>query len=116
MDLVVDRATVDDIAKLEGKLDEMKAMVGNPEEFSRADLEFHVVLSEITRNSFIIKMEKLISGVFASVIESITEKSSEIYEKAISYHMGIVEAIKNRDKKLAKDIMIESIDEHQRQV
>jgi GntR family transcriptional repressor for pyruvate dehydrogenase complex len=93
--LAVERATEENIEKLEviyGKMEKYKA---DTEKFAAEDLNFHMALAETTKNSLIIKVNYIIKDILSvSMIEIV--KNLGVTD-GLYYHKLIIEAIKERD-------------------
>ena len=106
--LAAERATDQDLVEMEAVYDQMVALRDNVAEFSRADLEFHLVLAKATYNPVIIKVNNVLRSILEVSMENIV--SSLGMEDGLHYHRLIIEAIRARDTQAAESIMQEHVD------
>ena len=79
----------------------MKGLIGNPEEFAKKDLEFHVLLAKSTENPlFEIMLKPLIQSLLNVIRMALVYEPSS--KEAIEFHNAIYRAIKNRDPQRAR--------------
>ncbi|HKQ80286.1 MAG TPA: FadR/GntR family transcriptional regulator [Blastocatellia bacterium] len=103
-ELAAERATEADIAALARETEEMKATIGDPEEFLKHDVRFHQAMARAANN-------KLMSGVMDTVAQllfhirrqTITHESD--LEEAIEWHEKIIAAMQKHDPKRAKEML-----------
>lgn len=104
IELVVERASQEDIQRLKNILEEMKKYrENNLEKFAFEDLNFHLALSQITKNPIIIRANFVIKDFFRNHMIKIVEAMGT--EPGLYYHEKIINAIENRDKKEARQLM-----------
>jgi GntR family transcriptional regulator, rspAB operon transcriptional repressor len=92
------------LAQMQFLLDDRASYVN----FVEADTEFHVGIAQLTRNPLFIRAVE----DMRSQMERIIYASVEIGyygEKPTNEHSGILEAIQNRDAKLARERMVEHV-------
>lgn len=106
--LAAERATDQDLAEMEEVYDQMVRLRENVAEFSRADLEFHLVLAKATGNPIIIKVNNVLQSILEVSMENIV--SSLGMEDGLHYHRLIIDAIRARDAQAAESIMQEHVD------
>ena len=107
MELVVERATEDDIERLKSILEEMVHSKENIKRFAEKDLDFHLALAEITKNPVIIKVNHVLKGILDASMDYIVQCLGT-YD-GLYYHDRIINAIKDRDKEKAQQLMMEHI-------
>lgn len=108
IELVVERATNKDIEELKKILDKMKKCQDDLNKFALEDLNFHLLLCQITKNPIIEKANFSMKDYLReSMIEIIKSMGTE---GGISYHGKIIEAIEERNKKKAKELMNNHLD------
>lgn len=108
-----DTATQKDIELLQQIMEKMDAFVETSQNFNgaafiEANLVFHNLLAEMTRNTLVI----LLIAPIVRLIREQRQKSSITYEGALHAqqgHRNIVEAVKNRDKDAARKAMRDHI-------
>jgi GntR family transcriptional repressor for pyruvate dehydrogenase complex len=98
--LTVERATQEDITRLEVIYDKMKKHIDNAEKFAAEDLNFHMVLAETTKNSLVIKVNYIIKDILSASMTTIVKNLG--VEDGLYYHKLIIEAIKERDMEKVK--------------
>jgi GntR family transcriptional regulator, transcriptional repressor for pyruvate dehydrogenase complex len=104
IELVVERASAADIQRLKDILEEMKKYQENHlEKFALADLNFHLALSQITKNPIIIRANFVIKDFFRNHMVKIVEAMGT--EPGLYYHEKMIQAIENKDKKEARQLM-----------
>jgi GntR family transcriptional repressor for pyruvate dehydrogenase complex len=105
--LAAERANQDDIAKLQKIMDNMKKVKDDVEQFAAKDLEFHLALAEITKNSVIIKVNNIIKDILSVSMSDIVRTLGN--SDGLYYHKKIIDAIKRKDKELAEQLMEEHL-------
>ncbi|WHH59371.1 FadR/GntR family transcriptional regulator [Petroclostridium sp. X23] len=105
--LAADKATDEDIEKLEKIYKKMELYKDDGEPFCNEDLNFHVALAEMTGNPFIIQVFYIIKDIFGATIVDIYCHRGEFH--GLYYHKKILEAIKKKDRNLTREIMEEHI-------
>ena len=104
IELVAERASQEDIQRLKNILEEMKKYrENNLEKFAFEDLNFHLALSQITKNPIIIRANFVIKDFFRNHMINIVKAMGT--EPGLYYHEKIINAIENRDKKEARQLM-----------
>lgn len=101
--MAVERCTQEDIGLLEQQLQVMLGAKGDYWAFSDADLDFHMLIARITRNSLIIETYSILRDILEVCMKKTV--SSLGVEIGIPYHRSIIEAFKNHNPKQAKDVM-----------
>lgn len=102
--LAAQRATIEDINKLQKLLIEMKEVISKKENHSDIDIEFHTAIARATQNPII---ERIIPIIIESIIEGYFETISVpgSAKKALNYHTNIFEAIRNGNPENAEKEM-----------
>ncbi len=106
--LAAERATDQDLIEMEAVYDQMVQLREDVAQFSRADLEFHLVLAKATGNPVIIKVNNVLRSILEVSMENIV--STLGMEDGLHYHRLIIDAIRNRDVQAAESIMQEHVD------
>lgn len=107
VDMAARKATKEDIKELEENINKMKNCSGN-EEFLESDLEFHILVSKIAKNSFMSQVMNILREVTREWISKVIGKYS-VKEEVIAQHEKVFLAIKNGDRNLAKVAMAEHL-------
>lgn len=105
--LAAQKATEEDIGKLENILDKMYEYKDKPDKFAIEDLNFHLALAESTRNSLLIQLNHIIKDILSVSMKDIVKTLG--YDIGLYYHKKIIEAVKEKDKVRAKQIMEEHV-------
>ena len=104
IELVVKWASAEDIQRLRDILEEMKKCKDKSlEKFALEDLNFHLALSQITKNPVLIRANFVIKDFFRDHLVKIVESMGT--ERALYYHEKIIQAIENKDRKEAQQLM-----------
>ncbi len=104
IELVVERASDKDIQRLKDILTEMKKYrENNLEKFALEDLNFHLALSQITKNPIIIRANFVIKDFFRNHMVKIVEAMGT--EPGLFFHEKIIQAIEKKDKSEARQLM-----------
>ncbi|MFW6029497.1 MAG: FCD domain-containing protein [Halanaerobiales bacterium] len=74
IDLVLERATEEDIKELKKIIKKMESLKDDLEEFAMEDLNFHLTLSELTKNPIIEKTNYLMINYLREAMISIIKK------------------------------------------
>jgi len=113
IELVVERASIEDIQRLKNILQEMKKYKqNNLEKFAFEDLNFHLALSQITKNPIIIRANFVIKDFFRNHMIKIVEAMGT--EPGLYYHEKIIKAIEDRNRKEARKLMKEHLENNER--
>jgi DNA-binding FadR family transcriptional regulator len=108
-ELVAEKATQDDIDNLERIIDNMQENIHNRDEFTKNELEFHLTIAKSTKNplfySYIKPLSKLMGEMFNDAYTVPVSKN-----EGIEGHKLILEAIKERNSKLAVQAMTEHLE------
>lgn len=107
--LAAERATPDDVCDLEQIMQDMKKYeeAGNTKMFGQKDLEFHLKISQITGNSLLIQTNFILRKILEVSMEDVIDKMG--CHPAMYYHTQILDAIKNKDRNRAMELMREHI-------
>lgn len=108
IELVVERATKQDIEELKKIVKKMEEVKDDIEDFAIEDLNFHLTLSEITKNPIIEKANYLMIDYLKEAMISLIKKMG--HNDGLYYHKEIINAIENKDKKKAKKLMTDHLD------
>lgn len=105
-ELATEKASAEEVAKLEEAYLLMEQAKDDLEMFSKADLDFHLLLANMTKNSLIIQTFHIFNDVLKRAFTQIVSKRGN--SAGIYYHLLLLEAVKSRNSKEAKRTM----DEH----
>lgn len=102
--LVVDRASKEDINSLKNILGEMRKYKDNDlKNFASEDLNFHLALSQITKNPIIIRTNFIIKDFFRTHMVKMIKLMGT--KPGLYYHKKIIQAIEKKDKKEARRLI-----------
>ncbi len=101
------RASEEDLVRLYEILERMKSCKGNQRLFAVEDLNFHTALALASHNGVVVKVNAILHDMLKHTMEEIVQLTG--FEGGILYHGKILEAIKNKDEKLAAELMKEHI-------
>ncbi|MEM1486106.1 FadR/GntR family transcriptional regulator [Oscillospiraceae bacterium PP1C4] len=107
--LAARRANEQNIEDLESILLRMTKVKNDVEKFAEEDLNFHLEIAKITKNSLLIATMNVIkSALRAAMFRSIQYRGNE---KGIAYHRRLIDSMKQHDEKETMRIMEEHIDD-----
>nr|WP_255688492.1 FadR/GntR family transcriptional regulator [Tepidanaerobacter sp. GT38] len=108
--LAAQRATAEEITKLESILTSMEVVIANKENHRDIDIEFHTNIAKATQNPII---ERIIPIVIESIMEGYYETVNVpgSAHKALQYHYKIFRAIKAKDPYGAEKAMKDHLNE-----
>ncbi len=113
IELVVERASQEDIQRLKNILEEMKKYrQNNLEKFAFEDLNFHLALSQITKNPIIIRANFVIKDFFRNHMVKIVEAMGT--EPGLYYHEKIIQAIEEKDRKKVRNLMKKHLENNEK--
>ncbi|WP_342505167.1 FadR/GntR family transcriptional regulator [Sporosarcina sp. FSL K6-2383] len=104
VEIACERATQEDIAKMENSLQRMKEKLKYPDEKVDADSNFHLALAEATHNFVFVSLMEMNLNLYRQVRKQ-TLKSTDRYIESLQEHKDILEAIKLGDKESAVQAM-----------
>ena len=112
IELVVERASLEDIQRLKNILEEMKKYrQNNLEKFALEDVNFHLALSQITKNPIIIRANFVIKDFFRNHMIKIVEAMGT--ESGLYFHEKIIQAIEKGNKEEAKQLMKKHLEKNE---
>lgn len=112
IELVVERASLEDIQRLKSILEEMKKYrQNNLEKFALEDVNFHLALSQITKNPIIIRANFVIKDFFRNHMIKIVEAMGT--ESGLYFHEKIIQAIEKGNKEEAKQLMKKHLEKNE---
>ncbi|MHB8063350.1 MAG: FadR/GntR family transcriptional regulator, partial [Ruminiclostridium sp.] len=108
-ELATKKASAEDVTKLEEAFILMEQVKDDLEMFSKADLNFHLLLASMTKNSIIIQTFHIFNDVLNRAFSQIVSKRGN--SAGIYYHNLLLEAIKDGNSLEAKRIMDEHMED-----
>jgi len=112
--LAIDRVSKDDIKKLHSILSECQTRydIGehDVEYFAAADMNFHQVLLEMTKNKLFMRVGSFIMVLFPQYIKKSLNQPNGI-QRSINNHFSILEIIEQRDKNKVYEVIENSLAE-----
>ena len=101
--LAAQRCKEQDVEELEKQLEEMQQAKGDSWAFAQADLEFHMLVANITGNSLIVETYSILQDILAACMKDTVENLG--VEIGIPYHVQLIEVFAANDSEGAKEIM-----------
>ncbi len=108
-ELAAERATDEDLARLEEILQRSRESLANLEESAHAGVDFHIALAEATHNQVIALMYRTIYDLFLETARR-TRISQEAAHSRMHDHERIFQALVNRDPEEAAQVMREHLE------
>jgi len=107
--LAAKRATEKNVKALEAAFVKMKNDILEGKDHTETDMDFHNIIAKSSQNPIIKRIVPIIND---SIKEGYLETKDipESGEKVISYHEKVLEAIKNKDEKAARQYMKEHVE------
>jgi len=113
VDLAAKKATREDIVSIRESLDKMKSAMTNIPRIMEFDREFHINIAKAAHNSLLFSMMIYLSDLLTEKLwTNLKEKSWAIPGRPQEYleeHIGIFNAIKNKDSKDARKRMYDHL-------
>lgn len=107
VEMAVERATEEDIRKLEEIVRCMEADKNDEEAFAADDLAFHLTIAEATGNEVIVRVNNIIKDILSVSMTDIVHNLG--MQDGLRYHSLILDALRRRDKEDAKRVMEEHV-------
>src|SRR5699024_1683238 len=102
--IAAQKATDEDIETLENIMKQLNNSLDDNQKFQQWDLAFHKTLAEMSRNSFLIQVMKILQDI-TSLWISKTITMENIKEIAIRQHGSILSALKANDVRKTEEEM-----------
>ncbi len=102
--LVIERATEDEVKKLNKIIKKLKKCINNNDEFSNEDLNFHIELVRATMNPVLLKLIYTIRNLLIVEIKN-NQKKMGVKERSIKLHEKILKTIIDKDVNAAVKAM-----------
>ena len=107
--LAAQKAEPDDIAAMQAAIVVMDGTMDEVEQFIAADHDFHLALAHATRNQLLVYL-------IDSIVDSLTQQRRRTFQggkdgpqRGQEYHKRILGTIKNHDSELARNLMMEHL-------
>jgi GntR family galactonate operon transcriptional repressor len=107
--LAAERATTQEVARLEELLARMESEMTDPVGFAQADLELHSLVLRATHNALLAQLAHTISEALAAS-RDVTVRSPGSSVASMPLHADLVAAIRARDGRLAERLMTSLVD------
>ena len=106
--LAANRANMDQHRSLKAAIQTMQDQLDSPEDFARADLDFHLAVYEASQNSFLLQFGSVVSDFLRRVfmIQQQAVRGRQALELDVQLHNEVYEAINRGDGQLAADTML----------
>ncbi len=106
--IALQKATQDDIKRLEEIYHDMEKNKDDLEKFAQLDLKFHMALAHMADNPILNKVNYIINDILEETMKKIVERLGNT--DGLYYHIRIIEAIKAEDVTKAQQLMAEHLD------
>lgn len=106
--IALQKATQDDIKRLEEIYHDMEKNKDDLEKFAQLDLKFHMALAYMADNPILNKVNYIINDILEETMKKIVEKLGST--DGLYYHNRIIEAIKMRHVTEAQQLMAEHLE------
>jgi GntR family transcriptional repressor for pyruvate dehydrogenase complex len=109
--LAANKITDKELSILSEMLEKMKLLISsqNIEQYLREDVLFHYLLAQSTQNRYILNMFAIISSLMEKFIRLAFKKNKSLIENSFMHHSNILNALTERDSKLAEKKMEQHI-------
>jgi len=107
VEMAVEKATADDLEKLEHIVRRMESEELDEKEFALDDLEFHMTIAKSTKNELIFRVNNIIRDILNVSMKDIVHNLGR--RDGRYYHRKILEAMKERNKEKAVSLMREHV-------
>lgn len=101
-EMAMQRATDEDIARLEQELERFETLVKDNSATVEDDLEFHKIILDICKNNFVKEIGNIIFEIFVNPLKHMESYNAE---KGLADHQKILNAFKSKDKKNMELVM-----------
>ncbi|HBE77323.1 MAG TPA: hypothetical protein DDW65_06015 [Firmicutes bacterium] len=110
IELVIKKATIEDLNQLELELVNYEKMIpsNNVELLAELDLQFHLQLLKITKNSSFIRISQVVMQLYANPIKKTLRMIGP--KQVLANHRALFQAISDRDLLRAKDHVVKSFE------
>ena len=113
--LAAERATEQDLSVIETRLETMRSAARDVQEWTAADLGFHVAVAEASHNPFLATLlAPLVKVIEQGIVESF--KSRAAVRAGLGAHERISECIHDRDAAGAEQAMREHLEDSERRL
>lgn len=104
--LAAERATDEDLARLQEAVDRGRAALGNAEASIQASLDFHMAVAEAAHNETLLLVSRLLRAFYYESTR-LSRRDPESYQVLLRDHEAILQAVRARDPERAADLMID---------
>ncbi|CAG9295269.1 FadR/GntR family transcriptional regulator [Celerinatantimonas diazotrophica] len=108
MELAVEKATAEDIDRLEQALNNMLSNKDDYKKYSKADYEFHLAVVNASHNKVFYNIMESIRDIYYYYLEELN-RAIGITLESVEAHIKVFMAIKNRDSSAAVAILNEAM-------
>jgi DNA-binding FadR family transcriptional regulator len=103
--LAAERATFEDVSKIETAYNRMESAIGKTSASVEADLAFHLAILEATHNAFMRPFGALIQAALRASFRQ-TNADPTAYQRSLSKHQAVLSAIKSNTPTAAEAAML----------
>lgn len=107
--LAAERATAEEVAKLEAILTEQAKQIAEGETGVEADTRFHFTLAEAAKNEVLLRLnEAIVDGLRETRVRSLRSQGRPA--RSLAGHREILEAIRSKDPAKAREVMFNHLE------
>jgi len=108
-ELAAERATLQEMADIERAWEDMRDAEGDLEAFTRADVAFHAGLLKASHNQVFMQLASIIQAALEFSLHASNE-AADARDEAVDIHRRLVEALRMRDKAMARECSCRMLD------
>lgn len=104
--LCIDRVDAKELNEMKQMLDKMEKALSNHEydRYNELDIEFHLLIAKASKNNVIFQMLSTLQDMLREQLRR-ESSTTNTHERSIKRHKLMVDAIENKEKELAKQLM-----------
>lgn len=106
--LAAERATEEDVARIEAALQKMEASFEDDVAYAEADVEYHLAVARAAKNHVVEEFYRIILDILSQVLERIVSIPG-LKRRGIDYQRQILDAIRERDPQTAQRLASDNI-------
>lgn len=103
--LAAERATAEDLQRIQSALEEMVRTIQDEDSFAAADIKFHLAVAAAAKNSLLAQFYSYAGDIVSNVIHQIIELPS-VKSRSIALHSRTFQAIAKRDPAAARSSIL----------
>ncbi len=107
--LAAERATPEEIARIEAALTRMRDGLDEPQHFYRADIDFHLAIFAASGNSLVDRISTILGPLLEASFR-LQREQNQSFDQGFDVHAAVYEAIAARDADAARSAMERLLD------